>query len=101
MGIIIRFNQLYTLYFDAFLFIDERYERHNERYCSPYYSQYSTLSEAERQCSDKASCTMLYDAEGKGIEFRLCDIGAEIEISALHSILYVKKREYIFICTSF
>ncbi len=83
------------------LFIGDGYEIRESSWCSPHRDQsYPTLSEAKRQCSDDPLCTMLVDSRGKGNHFYLCNVGAQIKSSTVHSILYIKRRECICCCTS-
>ena len=84
------------------VFIDDGYEIKKNSWCSrkPFSLDYPTLSEANLKCSNDPSCTMFYDGGGKGTKFVLCG-GTKIISSSKGSRLYIKRSEYVFICTPF
>ena len=75
-----------------FLVIDDGYEIKTNLLCGPTLTQtFDTLSDAKHHCDTEPRCGMIYDQAGAGVVFLLCNEGADIDVSTLGDILYIKR----------
>ena len=92
----------YMHYISMFaLLIDVSYKIKENSECKPYSNIYDTLSDAKTECRVNPGCVMVFDIKGSGKTTFSCDTNATIQVSQDGSILYIKTREIICICTSY
>ena len=74
------------------LLIVQEYDIREDAYCLKNHNIFTTLSDAQKQCTDDPSCTMVYYNAAGGQHFHLCDEDATIETSTYGSRLYIKRK---------